>query len=139
MQVRHHLGVSALIVAPSAVNDLSAHQHRPNSNASASAAAAAAAAAPSATAMASLTFQQQLKLQPHPQHDMTFSLAAATAADCVLCAVDQTCGLMQALGLNPVMVLVGVSRNPALSSGTWAGRDVSKQRGVVSLQRVVCV
>lgn len=91
-QVRQQLGVQALIVAPAA------HTAR-------------------LVAAASLTFQQQLQLQPHPDHELTFQLAGATAGDCVLSAVDQTCGLMQALNLSPVLVLVGIARGPALSSG----------------------
>jgi hypothetical protein len=31
--------------------------------------------------------------------------------------VDQTCGLLVSLGLSPVLVLVGIARGPALSSG----------------------
>jgi broad specificity polyphosphatase/5'/3'-nucleotidase SurE len=65
-----------------------------------------------------LTFDQQLDLQQHQDlGQYTFSLQGATPADCVLCAVDQTCGLAKSLSLAPVMVLVGVARAPALSSG----------------------
>ena len=58
-----------------------------------------------------------MQLLPSPDHDFTYSLAGATAADCVLCAVDQTCGLLVSLGLSPVLVLVGIARGPELSSG----------------------
>lgn len=100
-QVRQQLGIEALVVVPdtpdSCVIDSSTSQQ----------------AAPAA----SFTFGKQLQIQPCTRHEHTFKLSGATSADCVLCAVDQTHGLMQALSLSPVLVLVGVSRGPALSSG----------------------
>ena len=67
----------------------------------------------------SLSFGQELFLQPRADlGPLTYGLSGgATAADCVLCAVDAAAGLMRALGLSPVMVVVGVTRGPALSAG----------------------
>lgn len=145
-QVRQQLGLQAVIIAPAAAMDrqqlgsqpsgrhtTTAWETHPASTAALFTTAASAYAtagtttsprpppppgAPAAAAAAAaLSFEQQLTLHPDPTHELTYALAGATAADCVLCAVDQACGLLQALSLSPVLVLVGVSRGPALSSG----------------------
>lgn len=65
----------------------------------------------------SLSFGRRLQLSQHGSREhMNFELQGTTA-DCVLVAVDQTAGLMQRLGLAPVLTVVGVERGPALSSG----------------------
>jgi hypothetical protein len=103
LQVRRHLGCEAVIVQPSAE--------------------AAAATAAAATA-AEYSFDEQLQLIPLPEPN-TYCLRGASAADCVLCAVDQKAGLLAALGLAPVLVVVGVHRGPALGSGeSWMHVDV---------------
>lgn len=52
-----------------------------------------------------------------------WALEGAEPADCLLAAVDQKAGLLQCLGLRPVLALVGIARGPALSSdvdSSWA-------------------
>jgi hypothetical protein len=93
LQVRRHLDCEAVIVQPEA----------------------AAATAAAATA-AEYTFDEQLQLIPLAEPN-TYCVRGASAADCVLCAVDQKAGLLAALGLAPVLVVVGVHRGPALGSG----------------------
>lgn len=69
-----------------------------------------------AAAAAALTFDQVLQLVPQQDYG-TYIVPGATAADCVLCAVDQKAGLLQSLGLCPVLVVVGLHRGPAVASG----------------------
>jgi hypothetical protein len=104
-QIRQQLGIQAVVIAPAAAATTAATTATPATPATAAAAAA------------TLSFKQELTLHPHPTHEPKYALAGATAAGCVLCAVDQACGLLQALSLSPVLVLVGVARGPALSSG----------------------
>jgi hypothetical protein len=95
LQVRRQLDCEAVIVQPEA-----------------------AATAAAATA-AEYSFDEQLQLIPLREPN-TYSVRGASAADCVLCAVDQKAGLLAALGLAPVLVVVGVHRGPALGSGeSW--------------------
>ena len=113
LQVRRALGVQALVVIPSPAP----HDSVASTSSSSSGCSSTAQYACSTPAAESFTVEQELQLEQCTEDDLTFTLSGATAADCVLCAVDQSCGLMQSLGLSPVMVLVGVARNPALSSG----------------------
>jgi hypothetical protein len=71
----------------------------------------------------SLSFGAELNLteQPAAAGGVPHFTLDGTAADCVLCAVDQKAGLMAAMDLSPVLVVVGVDRGPALSSGAVVG------------------
>jgi broad specificity polyphosphatase/5'/3'-nucleotidase SurE len=72
-----------------------------------------------AAAAADYSFNQELQLIPQLEPN-AYSIPGASAADCVLCAVDQKAGLLAALGLSPVLVVVGVHRGPALGSGRFS-------------------
>lgn len=61
-----------------------------------------------------LTFATPLKLQPSPSLGHSAWTLDGTAADCILAAVDQRAGLLQHLGLTPVLSLVGLCRGAAL-------------------------
>uniref|UniRef100_A0A383WD67 Survival protein SurE-like phosphatase/nucleotidase domain-containing protein n=1 Tax=Tetradesmus obliquus TaxID=3088 RepID=A0A383WD67_TETOB len=114
-QVRQQLECEAVIVQPSA----------------APGAAAAAAAA------ADYSFDQELQITPQLEPH-TYSVHGASAADCVLCAVDQKAGLLAALGLSPVLVVVGVHRGPALGSDidSCAAVAVARQAAQLGLPAV---
>jgi len=70
---------------------------------------------PSSIHQHQLSFDQELQLLPQDD-ETTFLVSGATAADCVLIAVDQKAGLLQSMGLSPVCVVI-LHRGPALSSG----------------------
>lgn len=77
-----------------------------------------------------LGFDAPLALTPQRHLQHTYCLAGASAADCVMCAADHKAGLLPAaLGLAPILVLVGVHRGPALASGAAATLG-SEQHGM---------
>lgn len=102
-QVRTRFNCEALVVAPGK----SSRSDRSSDNADQSPGWAG-----------QLSFDRELRLEPSPDMGpLAFKLTGATGADCVLCSCDHSAGLMQHLGLTAVLVVVGIARGPALSSG----------------------
>lgn len=103
-QVRQQLSLEAVVVTPVPAA------------ASSSTSSSCSTGATAAATEHLLSFGRQLQVLPQPQHGV-YQVAGATAADCVLCAVDAKAGLLASLGLCAALVVVGVHRGHALGSG----------------------